>query len=326
MTAQSEGPGSLRLADIVTVTVNPAIDVYVRTEALQPGELHRVDEQILVPGGKGVNVSRALEAMGRESRSLGFAGGSRGRWLASSLPGWAQWIPIAGETRLNLKVMEGNGRLTELNGPSPHIDPESWELLSDRVLEVLRPGTWLVIAGNLPEGCPVDGYRAWTEAAVQKGARVVLDSSGDALRFALEARPHVVKPNRQELSEWARAPVLDTVDVVREAQRMAQYAACVVVSLGAEGAIAVTQEGVWRARVPSVKVVSPVGAGDSLVAGMVHALSSGLAVPDALAFASAAATCKVALPPGAFPSLAQIAAIERQIEIEAWRDVLWPSS
>ncbi|AEJ42853.1 1-phosphofructokinase [Alicyclobacillus acidocaldarius subsp. acidocaldarius Tc-4-1] len=323
---QPDDPESLSSADIVTVTVNPAIDVYVRTESLQPGELHRVDEQILVPGGKGVNVSCALEAMGRKSRALGFAGGSRGRWLASSLPGWAQWIPIAGETRMNLKVMEDNGRLTELNGPSPHIDPESWALLSAQVLEVLRPGAWLVIAGNLPEGCPVEGYRAWTKAAVERGARVVLDSSGDALRLALEARPHVVKPNRQELAEWAKAPVLDAVDAVRQALRMARYAACVVVSLGADGAIAVTQEGVWRARVPSVKVVSPVGAGDSLVAGMVHALSSGRSVPEALAFASAAATCKVALPPGVFPSLAQIAAIEQQIEIEAWRDVFWPSS
>lgn len=227
---------------------------------------------------------------------------------------------------MNLKVMEDNGRLTELNGPSPHIDAESWALMSAQVLEALRPGAWLVIAGNLPDGCPVDGYRAWTEAAAQKGARVVLDSSGDALRVALEARPHVVKPNRQELAEWAKAPVLDVADAVRQARRMAQYAACVVVSLGAEGAIAVTQEGVWRARVPSVKVVSPVGAGDSLVAGMVHALSSELPVPEALAFASATATCKVALPPGTFPSLGQIAAMERQIEIETWRDVLWPSS
>ncbi|MDI9258617.1 1-phosphofructokinase family hexose kinase [Alicyclobacillus sendaiensis] len=326
MTAQPDEPENLRLPDIVTVTVNPAIDVYVRTDALQPGELHRVDEQVLVPGGKGVNVSRALEAMGRPSRSFGFAGGSRGRWLASSLPAWAEWVSIPGETRMNLKVMEDSGRLTEFNGPSPSIDLDSWMTLSDRVLGALRPGSWLVIAGNLPDGCPVDGYRTWTEAAVQKGARVVLDSSGDALRFALEARPHVVKPNRQELSEWAGCPLGDTVEVIGAARRMARYAACVVVSLGAEGAVAVTEEGVWRVRVPRVKVVSPVGAGDSLVAGMVHVLSSGGSVPDALAFASAAATCKVTLPPGAFPSLAQIGAMKSQIEMDTWRDVLWPSS
>ncbi|SIS80428.1 1-phosphofructokinase family hexose kinase [Alicyclobacillus vulcanalis] len=314
------------LPDIVTVTANPAIDVYVRAEVLTPGALHRTDEQIMVPGGKGLNVSRALEAMGRPSLALGFAGGMRGRWLASALPEWAQWVPIEGETRLNLKILERDGRLTELNGPSPEIDEACWERLTDEIVRAVRPGTWVVIAGNLPAGCPEDGYRRWMEAATGRGAKVALDASGQALRLAVEARPALVKPNLAELAEWAGEPITCLEDVARHARRMAELASCVVVSLGPEGAIAATQAGMWRARVPRVKVVSPVGAGDSLVAAMVHALSSGIEMPDALAFACAAATYKVQLSPGEFPTQRQVEALQAQVHIEAWRDVLWPSS
>ncbi|WP_236011536.1 1-phosphofructokinase family hexose kinase [Alicyclobacillus fructus] len=303
--------------DIVTVTVNPSVDLYMRVQALIPGELHRADEQVMVPGGKGLNVSRALARLGQPSVALGFAGGQRGRWLAAQQEGFrAEWIPIPGETRVNVKLLEPAGRLTELNGSAPDIGEEMWRVLTDRLSHALTSGAWLIVGGQLPAGCPADGYRQWIRLAAERGARVALDSSGEAFHVALQARPWFVKPNLRELAEWAGEPISSVREALACARRMADWASLVVVSLGSDGALAVTGEKAWRIRVPNVDAVCPVGAGDSMVAGLVYALTRGMSLEDGLVFAAAMSARKVCMAPGEFPTLEQVLSFVAQVQIE----------
>lgn len=284
---------------IVTVTLNAALDITYKVPALTPHASHRVTEVTERAGGKGLNVARVLAALGHEVTVTGFAGGDTGRTLRDHLarvPGLTDRLhPVAGTTRRTLAVVDtGTGDTTQLNEPGPAVTPAEWSGFLAAYEELLRGEDVRAVAlsGSLPPGVPVGAYAVLVRAARAAAVPVLLDTSGEPLRRGVAARPDVVKPNADELAELTGAH--DPSQATRDVRRRGAHA--VVASLGAEGLLALTPEGTWRARPPGAIRGNPTGAGDSAVAGLLSGLVRRLPWPDRLAHAVALSAATVAAP------------------------------
>jgi tagatose 6-phosphate kinase len=282
---------------ILTVTLNTALDLTYRVRSLRPHASHRVSEVVERPGGKGVNVARVLAALGREVTVTGFAGGGTGRAIRDRLAG-IPWltdalVPVAGASRRTIAVVdELSGDTTQLNEPGPPIAPAEWGAFLDRYEELLPSASAVALCGSLPPGVPVGAYANLVRVARAHGVFVLLDTSGEPLRRGVAARPDLIKPNADELAELtgAHEPLRATQDARRRG------AQAVVASLGAEGLLAVTPEGHWRATPPARVHGNPTGAGDSAVAGLLSGLIENLPWPDRLARAVALSAATVRAP------------------------------
>ncbi|MGP3687655.1 1-phosphofructokinase family hexose kinase [Streptomyces sp. IBSNAI002] len=283
---------------ILTVTLNTALDVTYRVPRLLPHASHRVAAVSERPGGKGLNVARVLAALGHEVTATGFAGGPVGavvRDLLARSGGVADaLLPCAGPTRRTVAVVdETSGDTTQFNEPGPLITAAEWSAFLDRYEDLLAAGTRAVaLCGSLPPGVPVGAYAVLVRAARAAGVPVLLDTSGEALRRGVAARPEIIKPNAAELAELtgSREPLPAT----RDARRRGAHA--VVTSLGPDGLLAATPEGAWRAAPPRTLAGNPTGAGDSAVAGLLSALAEGLDWPERLTRAVALSAATVHAP------------------------------
>ncbi|MEU6809016.1 1-phosphofructokinase family hexose kinase [Streptomyces sp. NPDC046831] len=282
---------------ILTVTLNTALDITYRVPSLRPHASHRVTAVAERPGGKGVNVARVLAALGHEVTVTGFAGGGTGRLLRDLLAGTPglvdALVPVAGATRRTTAVVdERTGDTTQLNEPGPVIATAEWSAFQDVYAELLGSASAVALCGSLPPGLPVGAYAGLVRAARAAGVPVLLDTGGEALRRGVAARPDIIKPNADELAELtgSHEPVRAAQDTRRRG------AGAVVASLGAEGLLAVTTEGRWRAAPPDRIHGNPTGAGDSAVAGLLSALVEGLPWPDRLARATALSAASVLSP------------------------------
>ena len=190
---------------IVTVTLNPTLDKTLSVPALRPGEVHRARFLRQDIGGKGINVSRALAALGVASIPIGFLGGATGRAMRDGLTaaGYdARFVDVPGETRQNLTLLdESTGVYTKINEPGPTIGPEHLAALHALVDELAAPGDLWALCGSLPPGAPADFYADLVTAVQARGARAILDTSEEALRLGLAARPAGIKPNSEEAAQ-----------------------------------------------------------------------------------------------------------------------------
>ncbi|WP_030682228.1 1-phosphofructokinase family hexose kinase [Streptomyces sp. NRRL B-1347] len=284
---------------IVTVTLNAALDLTYRVPALTPHTTHRVTEVTERAGGKGVNVARVLAALGHPVTVTGFAGGATGRTLRDHLtrvPGLVDALrPVEGPTRRTLAVVDARtGDTTQLNEPGPSVSSAEWSGFLAAYEELVgTPGIAAVaLCGSLPPGVPVGAYALLVRAARAARVPVLLDTSGEPLRRGVAARPDLVKPNADELAELTGAH--EPSRATRDARRRGAHA--VVASLGADGLLAVTPEGTWRAAPPAAVRGNPTGAGDSAVAGLLSGLAEGLDWPDRLTRAVALSAATVAAP------------------------------
>ncbi|MFI9616658.1 1-phosphofructokinase [Streptomyces sp. NPDC052023] len=288
---------------ILTVTPNPSLDRTYEVPALERGEVVRATGERMDPGGKGVNVSRAVAASGRRTVAVLPLGGAPGALVAELLD--AQGIevapvPVAGATRSNIALAEADGVLTKINAPGPELSAQERELLFDTVRAWSRGAGWIACCGSLPRGLAPSWYAELVARAHAGGARIALDTSGRALQEALRERPDVVKPNAEELSEAVGRPLATVGDAVKAAEELRERGArAVLASLGADGQLLVDDAGVWfgTARVEAVR--SNVGAGDASLAGFLIAGGSG---PDALASAVAHGAAAVQLPGSVMPA------------------------
>jgi len=282
---------------ILTVTLNTALDITHRVRALRPHTSHRVTEVTERPGGKGVNVARVLAALGHEVTVTGFVGGATGRSVREGLADVPELVdalvPVGGPTRRTIAVVdELSGDTTQLNEPGPTVTPAEWQAFQE-AYGVLVPSVRAVaLCGSLPPGVPVGAYAGLVRTAKAAGVPVLLDTSGEALRRGVAARPDLVKPNADELAELtgSHEPSRATQDARRRGAR------AVVASLGARGLLAVTPEGRWRATPPAHIHGNPTGAGDSAVAGLLSGLVEQLPWPDRLARAAALSAATVLAP------------------------------
>ncbi|MCL3859965.1 1-phosphofructokinase [Actinotalea sp. K2] len=286
---------------ILTVTLNPSLDRTVVVDRLVRGQVLRAQSTRLDPGGKGVNVTRALLANGVPSRAVLPVAGAEGDQLVGLLDAErvaTDIVPVSGRTRSNITVAEVDGTVTKLNEPGPSLTVEELDLVLDRALAGASPGGWVVLCGSLPPGAPADHYARMTERLTAAGLRVAVDTSGPALAQVLAAGPHLIKPNAEELSEAVGRPLGSRAEVVDAAQELrGTGVGRVLVSLGPAGALLVDGSGVTVGESFAPSPRSSVGAGDAFLAGFLAALhvhgdtsngSTRSALTQALAWGAAA--------------------------------------
>ncbi|MQX35827.1 1-phosphofructokinase [Roseospira navarrensis] len=271
----------------IAVSLNPAVDRSLTVPGFAVDRVNRIAASRTDPGGKGVNVACFLAHLGQSVALAGLLGRETAALFTRQFAAMGVTditVPVAGATRTNLKILDPDaGTVTDLNGPGPAVTAADVTAVR-RALEHASAGglDWLVLSGSLPDGLPPDTYAdliAWGRA---RGARVVLDTSGAALAEGIGAGPDILKPNRAELEALMGHALPDMTAVVASAGRLvAGGVGLVVVSLGPGGAVVRDRDGAWLAVPPAVPVASTVGAGDALVAGLIHATAQGLPVPEA---------------------------------------------
>lgn len=276
---------------IYTVTLNPAVDYTLRLKEFSVGAINRPTETKLSFGGKGINVSRVLTALGVENRALGFVAGEVGRMLESGLRRLGvdtKFVNLAaGNTRINVKITAETE--TELNAVGPTVDAAAFERLALQVAE-LADGDTLCLCGSVPQGCGTDTYARLLALVADKNVYTVVDATGTVFLAALPYCPNLIKPNRDELAALVGRDLPDEATVLAAARELQEKGARnVLVSLGVDGALLLAEDGaVYRREAYRGEVRGTVGAGDSMVAGFITALERGADVSEALRFAVAA--------------------------------------
>lgn len=298
---------------IVTFTPNPSLDRAITIPQLRRGEVIRATSSRVDPGGKGVNVSRVLAAQGADTIAVLPSGGAEGRMMEELLRAagvTAVTTAVEGALRMNISVLEPDGTTTKLNEPGPELDEETVAHLLATTFDASSPGSWVVGCGSLPPGASPDLYATLTESAHAAGLRVAIDSSGEPMVHAVRARPDLIKPNHEELEEVV-GERLDTLGAVVDAARRLNDSgiSTVAVSLGGDGAVVVTSETVVHASATIDNPISTVGAGDCMLAGLLHGLSLGKSPGEALAMGVAWGAAAVTLPGSRVPSPADVAGI-----------------
>ncbi len=288
---------------IVTLTLNPALDVSTRIQSVAPEIKLRCGSPSFHPGGGGINVSRAIRFLGGESSAVYTAGGHNGAMLKRLVKAEGiahQPVEISGITRENVVVYETSTSLQyRFTMPGPALRAEEWVACLETVFN-LKPA-FIVASGSLPPGVPVDFYGEITRYAREHGIRVILDTAGDALNRAIGKGVYLLKPNLRELELFAGEAVASETQIRAAGQRLIAegLAEVLLVSLGGSGAALITSRSTSRSgdcvflRAPIVPIQSKVGAGDSMVGGIVMGLAQGLDLVDAARLGVAAGSAAV---------------------------------
>ena len=288
------------MTSVLTITLNPTVDIFSEAEVVRPVRKVRTAQERRDPGGGGVNVARVITALGGQAEAVFLAGGATGMLLDTLLEreGVARRaLPAAADTRIAFTVFERASGLDYRFVPSGFTTSED-ELRPCIAAVEAHDGAYLVASGSLPEGAPTDIYARMADIAAARGARFILDSSGDGLRVTLErSRVFLVKPSIGELEQLV-GHELDDDGVHEAASALVRRGAAeiVAVTLGAQGALVASAEGVLRLSAPHVAARSAVGAGDSFLAAMVWALAQGWTRDAAFRLAIAAGAAAVTLP------------------------------
>ncbi len=287
---------------IVTLTINPALDRNTRVERVNPNEKLRCQAPEREPGGGGINVSRAIRRLGGESLAIYPCGGPIGEVFKTLLDEEGveqQPIGIADTTRENVTVFEESANQHYIFiMPGPELREAEWQGVLD-ALERLDPTPdYVVASGSCPPGVPEDFYRRVAELSQSQGSRLIVDTSGEPLSLAAEAGVYLLKPNMRELGQLAGQEIESEEHQIEAAKGLLEsgQAEVVVVSMGAGGALLVTDELGEHLRTPTVPIRSRLGAGDSMVAGIVLGLARGERVLEATRFGIAAGASAVMTP------------------------------
>lgn len=280
---------------IVTLTLNPAIDKSTSVKAIVPDKKLQCQLPKFEPGGGGINVSRALKKLGGQSTAIYLAGSYSGKHFTHLLEKEdveSFVIEIEGHTRENLIVVDESANLQYRFGmPGPTILAKEWQACLI-LLEKFSKVEYIVASGSLPNGVPVDFFGRLAAVAKKISARLIIDTSGEPLKHAMNEGVFMIKPNLGELSNLHGVEELHEEEAVQAAKNIINQggAKVIVVSMGAMGAMLVTKEEVFTSPSPTVKRKSTVGAGDSMVAGMVMALNNGWGWKEVLQYGIATGT------------------------------------
>lgn len=279
---------------VYTVTLNPCVDYIVRLDKLTEGEINRTLSESMFPGGKGINVSVVLSALGVKNTALGFIAGLTGASISSALAGFGckcEFTSVGcGNSRINVKIK--TEKETDINAAGPEIPAEAEERLFEKI-GGLEEGSWLVLSGSVPRKMRNSIYAELAEKAVSGGKRIniVADTTGDALMKLLPYRPFLIKPNAEELAELFVKAKPGCMTEMRKAASKLMYegARNVLVSMAGDGAVLFTENGgVYRQMPNRGTVVNSAGAGDSMVAGFIAGFLNTGSMPRALRLGTAA--------------------------------------
>ena len=280
------------MANVATITLNAAYDLVGRLKRIELGEVNTVETLGLFPAGKGINVAKVLKDLGIDVTVGGFLGeDNQGDFVAlfDKLGLQDKFQRVPGKTRINVKITETDADVTDLNFLGYEISESAWQQFVADSLAYCKSFDIVAVCGSLPRGVTSDLFADWRKQLHQAGIKVVLDSSNAALTAGLSARPWLVKPNHRELEAWIGHGVPTINDIIEAAKKLkAQGIAHVIISMGANGSLWLSDEAIMQAQPPRCEhVVSTVGAGDSMVAGLIYGLINDLPQKDTLAFASA---------------------------------------
>jgi 1-phosphofructokinase family hexose kinase len=282
---------------IYTLTLNPAVDRELTVPAVEYDAVLRASESRVDFGGKGFNVSRLLKSMGSASIAVGFLGGRSGELLQHGLQDLGigtDFVWVSGETRTNISIVtETHSHYIKVNEKGPQVGQASQDELLAKIDAITRPGDWWVLAGSLPPGVGDDIYARVVRVLNRHQAKAVLDTTCESLRLGCAEHPFLVKPNVEEACVLTGLPMDTPAQIAAAAEAIrAMGAENVVISMGKSGALLQTGSGSWLIGTPKIQEKNPIGAGDSMVGGLVWALTQGLPLREALGWgvASGAAT------------------------------------
>lgn len=305
---------------IVTVTMNPAIDKTAELDQLEKGSLNRLRNCVSDIGGKGINVSKTIKAMGGESVATGFCGGSTGKLIEETLENIgirSDFIRIGNETRVNLKIVEGKGIVTEFNEPGPYVTLEEMEKLTEKLMSYAGEDTLFVFSGSIPRGIERDVYLKTILKVKEKGAGVFLDADGELFARGLEGKPDYIKPNRTELEGYYNKDYRATEEELLAMGKdlLEKGSALVAISLGQMGALFLTKELTLKCPGLKVEAHSTVGAGDAMVAALVYSLDKKDDLTESVRLAMGASAGAVTTQGTKPPSRELIEELKKKVEI-----------
>lgn len=308
---------------IVTVTPNPVLDRTLTVSEIVLDEMTRALEVREDWGGKGFNVSRALQALGVPSVATGFIGGATGHKLLQGLQelGLAtDATPIAGETRTNIVIADAEGRhYVKVNEAGPTVSDAEVAAFLARATSRVKPGDIWALCGSLPPGVPANFYAQLVALLNSREAHAVLDTSGEPLRLALDAVPYMVKPNLPEAAAWLGKPLQTPGKAAKAVDNFLELGITLVaLSLGAEGLLFASPETRVWARPPEVVARNPVGAGDALLAGLLYALTQDRPFPEVARWGVAAGTAAAVRAGVSVGTLAEVQALYPQVRLCPW--------
>lgn len=271
---------------IITVTFNPAVDKTAEVKELVVGGLNRLSNVRQDAGGKGINVSKTLKALETPSLAAGFLGGSTGAFIEQALQKAGietRFIQVEGQTRTNLKVLNEEMELTELNEPGPAVSHEKIEELIALILEEADEQDLVVLSGNVGPGVDPDVYRTIIERLKEKKIRCILDADGALFHNGIQAGPYAIKPNRFELAQYFALDEKEmTIEKMTELGRtfLNDETRLVVISMGIDGSLFVSEEEVIACPALKIEYQSSVGAGDAMVAAIADGIEKKMNLAD----------------------------------------------
>lgn len=277
---------------ILTVTLNAAIDKRYVVEGFRTGEVNRVKACTYVPGGKGLNVSKPASIYGAEVVATGFAGGHAGAYIEDALKPFgirSAFYHVDAESRSCINIWdEVNQVQTEFLEPGFTLTEEDFAGFEAKFRQLVQEAKVVAMSGSVPKGLDGTAYQRLVKIVKDAGIPVILDTSGKLLEMGIEAIPTMIKPNIDEIRMLTGKRCDDISEIIEAARAIHERGVKIVaVSLGADGSLAVGDDGIFRARVPKIDAVNTVGCGDSMIAGFALGLSKGLPLEETLRLASA---------------------------------------
>lgn len=277
---------------ILTVTLNAAIDKRYVVEEFKVGEVNRVKECAYVPGGKGLNVSKPAAVAGAEVVATGFVGGHAGNYIEASLKDYhvkSAFYHLESESRSCINIWdEKNCVQTEFLEPGFTVTESEFQGFVEEFKELVKKADVVAMSGSVPKGLDGTAYQKLVKVVKDAGKKVILDTSGKLLEMGIEACPTMIKPNIDEIRMLTGKDCNEIDEIIEAAKEIhARGVEVVAVSLGADGSLAVSDEGVFRAIVPRIDAVNTVGCGDSMIAGFALGFAEGLSIEETLRKASA---------------------------------------
>ncbi|MGD1092171.1 MAG: 1-phosphofructokinase family hexose kinase [Bryobacteraceae bacterium] len=304
---------------IVTLTINPAIDRTVSVDKLVFEDRAYILGRTEAAGGRGVNASTVIHSFGGKTLALLASGGATGARMEKSLA--ANGLPfeavrVHSETRTNFTISDKQGLTIKLNEQGAPLEEKELAELQSLVEARLGKSHWLMICGSIPPGVPVHFYCEIIRMAKRRGVKTLIDTDGEALHHALEAQPTIITPNQHEAERLLNRALITRSQFLEAIHRMqAMGPESVVLSLGSRGALGSSGEGVFEVLPPRIDALCPIGAGDAMAAALVWSMDRKKTFADSLRWGVAAGTAKAMLPGMTFPTLDQVRAIYKQVEV-----------
>ncbi|WP_454053599.1 1-phosphofructokinase [Clostridium sp. Marseille-Q7071] len=279
---------------MITITLNPSIDRRYNIERFEKGKVFRTNDLQYTPGGKGLNVAKIIKTLNEPVIATGFLGGRSGRYIEEKLDEMNirhNFVSIDGETRSCLAIISDDGSQTEILESGPSISQTDMKRFYKLYEELIRQDEIICISGSMPKDVGIETYKNLIETANKEGKKILLDTSGEALKKGMEARPYLIKPNKEELENLIGNVISTEEDIIKAVSPILKEGINIVaVSLGREGCLVFNDNYMYRVRTPKVKAVNPVGSGDAMIAGFAVSLKRNYEFENMLKLAAACGT------------------------------------